>query len=255
VPPQAGLALAVFAVALTYASVGHGGASGYLAVMALAGVAPATMSTGALLLNLVVASLSLAAFVRAGQRPGALILPFLAGSVPAALLGSWLAVPTPAYNVLLAVVLLAAAIRMLVLPAALAAETDRVGRIAPTRRGTPPSSPVRVAVGGVIGFVSGIVGVGGGILLSPLLLWRRWAGVRLTAAAAAAFIIVNSLVGILGRYATGRFHPSVSLPVVLAASAGGWLGGWIGAERLPVTSLRRVLGGVLIVAAVAKVVR
>ncbi len=235
---------AVFAVALVYSSVGHGGASGYLAVMALAGMGPTIMSSGALLLNLVVAGLAFAAFRSAGQKPGSLVIPFLIGSVPTAIIGAWLRVPLGVYNWLLAIVLLAAAIRMFGMAGATGARTA-----------LPPSVPNRILIGAVIGLISGIVGVGGGILLSPLLLWRKWAGVRMTAAASAVFIVINSVAGIGGRAMAGTFEPLLALPVFLAAAAGGWLGGMSGATKLPVPTLRRVLAGVLLIAAVGKVIR
>ncbi len=286
------LTIAVFAVALVYASVGHGGASGYLAVMALAGVMPAVASSGALLLNLVVAGLAFAAYRNAGQQPGKLVTPFLIGSVPTALLGSFLKIPLGVYNVLLAVVLLAAAIRMLVIPAMARGRPeagqppagsddlsgtgmkgqddviryDKSGRhggastrspaaVTPTEPVTLPSVSFRIFIGALIGLVSGIVGVGGGILLSPLLLWRKWAGVRMTASASAVFIVINSAAGISGRVASAKFEPALAFPLFLSAALGGWLGGYAGAKKLPVVSLRRILAGVLIIAAVGKVVR
>lgn len=240
-PPLVGV------VAFLYAMVGHGGASGYLAVMSVAGSSPVEMASGALLLNLLVAGLSFAAFRRAGHRPAALVAPFLLGSIPASLAGGWFAAPGRLYNILLAVVLLAAAIRMAVLPA-VAGETGH-------DEGVPPPPWTRTVIGAAIGLVSGIVGVGGGIFLSPLLIWRRWSGVRTAAAAAAVFIFVNSLAGLAGRALAGRFAPDLAWPVVAAAAVGGWLGGRAGAERVGVPSLRRILAGVLLIAAVAKVAR
>ena len=181
------LLAALFVVAVLYASVGHGGASGYQAVMGLAGQDLKEAATGALVLNLLVAGTAWIGFARAGHFSWRLLWPFLVGSVPAAVVGSRLPVPAPVLSGLLAFVLLVAAVAM-VLP--------RKDQEVPDRR--PPLLPSAL-IGAFIGVLSGIVGVGGGIFLSPLMITRRWASVRRVAATSAAFIVINSAAGLAGR--------------------------------------------------------
>ena len=225
-------------VALVYASVGHGGASGYLAAMSLFAYAPAHMASSALLLNVLVAGTSWLAFRRAGPGSPHLLWPFLVGSVSAAFVGGGLPVSARTYGWLLAVALLIAAVRLR-LPV-------------PDVSGTKIRRPARVvaaAVGAAIGLISGVVGVGGGIFLSPLMILLRWADPKSTAAASAGFIVVNSLAGLAGRVAAGRFVVGPVTPLVSAAFAGGLVGARLGAHHVSGLWLRRVLAAVLVVAA------
>ena len=232
------LLVLIFLVALIYASVGHGGASGYLAVMSLIGhYPPAQMSTSALLLNVLVAGTAWLMFWRAGHGSFALLWPFALTSIPAAMLGGWLPVSAQLYRQLLAVCLLVAAAR-LCLP-----------NLGDHERPSPPSPAVALPVGGVLGVVSGIVGVGGGIFLSPLMVLRRWATVKRTAAISAAFIVLNSIAGLAGRLIAGRLHVESMLPLVIAAFAGGLAGAWLGAHHFSSLWLRRWLACVLLIAA------
>ncbi|MBI3318984.1 MAG: sulfite exporter TauE/SafE family protein [Candidatus Omnitrophica bacterium] len=233
------LLILICIVAAVYASVGHGGASGYLAVLALAGYAPAQMSTSALLLNLLVAGTACVTFWRAGHGSWRLLWPFLATSVPCALIGGWLDVPSHAYQWLFAVVLLFAAVRLClpVLPAAQAIASSE------------PRCSAALPIGAGIGLISGIVGIGGGIFLSPLLVLCRWASPKQTAAASACFIVVNSAAGLAGRLAAGRVELGWLLPLVGVAFVGGWLGSRFGAGYVSNPALCRILAGVLAVAA------
>lgn len=231
------LAALIFLAAALYASVGHGGASAYLAILTLFGGAPAEVSSTALILNCLVSSVAFVAYARAGHFSIRLLLPFAITSVPAAFLGGGLVVPPQVYSLLLVVALLAAAARLaIVLPAG--------------HRVRPPSRPVAAITGAVIGLLSGIVGVGGGIFLSPLLMLLGWAGAKQTAAVSAAFILVNSLAGLAGRLVRGGIEVGNLVPLIIVAFAGGVLGSWIGASRLTALTLRRLLAVVLIVAAV-----
>ena len=238
------LLVLIFLVALVYASVGHGGASGYLAVLALAGYAPTQMSTSALLLNLLVAGTAGVTFWRAGHGSWRLLWPFLATSVPCALIGGWLKIPLHAYQSFFAVVLLCAAARLCLplLPAAHAVACPG------------PRRSVALPIGAGIGLLSGIVGIGGGIFLSPLMVLGRWASPKQTAAASAYFIVVNSAAGLAGRLAAGRCEPGLLLPLVGAAFVGGWLGSKLGEGYFSNPALCRILAGVLAVAAVKGVV-
>lgn len=248
----------LFLAALLYAAVGHAGASGYLAAMALLGVAPAVMKPTALVLNLVVASLGTWRFARAGHLRLRTLAPFVAGSVPlAALGGAWRpdgALYRPAVGVLL---LLAALLLLLPGAQARAAGSDGKGGPAgsdgsgaPDGAGArPPSPAVAAGCGAGIGLLAGLTGTGGGIFLSPLLLLRGWAGARDTAGLSAAFILLNSLAGLMGNLASTRALPPQLPGYVLAVLAGGLLGSQLGLRHLSPLALRRTVALVLLVAA------
>ena len=228
-----------FVIALLYASVGHGGASGYLAVLSLLAIRPDQMAATALTLNLLVAWIGLLAFVRAGHFSGRLTWPFVAASVPAAFLGGLTRVSAHAYAVLLAFALIVAAWRLLI-------ELRRE----PSKPERPPSLTAALPVGGAIGWLSGVVGVGGGIFLSPALLLCRWADAKQTAATSACFILVNSAAGLAGRLVHGTFEGGGLWPLLIAACAGGVIGSRLGANHFSGRALKRVLAVVLLVAAV-----
>ena len=231
------LAACILVAALLYSSVGHGGASGYLAAMALFGVAPAVMRPTALVLNLLVAAIATVQFGRAGHFSWRLFLPFAVGSIPLAFVGGTITLPTHIYKQLLSVVLLFAAYRLFL--------SSRTGADAPLR--TMPI-PIAILIGCAIGLLSGLTGVGGGIFLSPLLLVGRWAAPKPTAAVSAAFIWVNSASGLLGQFASVHELPAVAALWAVAAAAGGAVGAGFGSRRLAGTTLRRLLAAVLVVA-------
>lgn len=233
------LGVLVFAVALAYSAVGHGGASGYLAALSLFSFAPAEMAPSALCLNLLVAGAAFVSYWRAGHFSGRLLAPFVVASIPAAFLGGLTQVSVRVYSVLLGVVLIYAAVR-------LAVETVGLGDESGLR---PPRISVALPVGAAIGYLSGIVGVGGGIFLSPLLLLLRWAEAKRTAAVSAAFIFVNSAAGLYGHLSRVRMDWEALLPLVVAAFAGGLVGSGLGARWLPAIWLLRILALVLLVAA------
>jgi uncharacterized membrane protein YfcA len=235
--PTLTLCVLIFLVAVVYASVGHGGASGYLAIAAVLGFEPAQMASSALLLNVLVAGLAVLAFRGAGHLSWPLTWPFLVTSIPAAAVGGWLPIARHAYHGVLAVALTLAAARLWLGPA----RNARVTRA--------PSGTVALPVGAGLGLLSGIVGVGGGVFLSPLLLLCRWADAKRTAATSAVFILCNSLAGLAGRMTAGRFEVGAMLPLVVAACAGGLIGSRVGANHLPNPWLCRVLGVVLAIAA------
>jgi hypothetical protein len=238
-PPETAAALAalMLAAAVLYSMVGHAGASGYLAVMALFGLAPAVMRPTALTLNLCVAAVATATFARAGCFRWPLFWPFALASVPCAYLGGMLHLPAAAYRGALGVVLLFSAVRLLL----------------PDPRADGPARPLPVwlglLLGAVLGLLSGLTGVGGGIFLSPLLLFARLASPRETAGVSAPFILVNSAAGLLGGRA-GLVHLPPAWPWwALAVLVGGVVGARIGARRLGAPAIRRVLAVVLAVAA------
>lgn len=236
---EAGIGAAlIFVAALLYSAVGHAGASGYLAVMALLGTAPSVMRPTALVLNLLVASIGTAQFARAGHFRWRLFWPFALGSVPAAYFGGHHALPGTWYRHIVGVVLLVSALRFV------------VALRAPDRALRMPPVPLALFVGVLLGLLAGLTGVGGGIFLSPVLLLMGWADLRTTAATSAAFILVNSAAGLAGQAAPlAAIHVDI-LPWAIAAVAGGALGSWLGARRLGGAGLRVVLATVLVVAGV-----
>ena len=228
-----------FVIALLYASVGHGGASGYLAALSFIAMRPDEMATTALTLNLCVATVALISFKRAGHFDGGLAWPFMAASVPAAFLGGVVPMPVRLYQVLLAVALCVAALRLAITTVS-GQEENRVVR---------PSLALALPVGGGIGWLSGAVGVGGGIFLSPLLLFLRWATPKQAAAASAGFILVNSLAGLVGRAARSGLAYGPLVPLLVAASIGGLIGAHLGANHFSGKALKRLLAVVLLIAA------
>jgi uncharacterized membrane protein YfcA len=242
------LVAAVFFVAALYAAVGHAGATGYIAVMTLRGLAPEVIRPTALVLNVLVATIGTVQFARAGHFDRRLLLPLVGVSVPAAALGGWLALPRAAFETLLGMVLGFAAIRL-----AVEAVGERRGPATTRPSLVPQAEPNRVGVlgliGGVVGLLSGLTGVGGGVFLTPVLLALRAAPVRTVAATSVAFILVNSLAGLAGGLAAGRGVPLPGMPLVAAAAAGGFVGSSLGASRLPVATIRLLMAAVLAIAA------
>lgn len=227
-----------FAAALLYASVGHAGASAYLAAMALVGVAPETMRPTALALNVFVATIVVVRFSRAGHVPWRQLAPLVIGSIPLAFVGGTIDLPGEIYRPLVALVLLAGAWRL-----ATAASTERPdGEVA----GVPPL--LGVASGAGIGLLAGLTGTGGGIFLTPLLILAGWTRTRDAAGLSGAFILANSVSGLIGL-ATGGVSLPPAIPLWIGVvAAGGLIGSWLGAQRFSILSLRRVLAVVLVLA-------
>ena len=233
------LSLGMLVAAFVYASVGHGGASAYLAVMALAGVAPQEMRPTALLLNVVVSAVATFKFYRAGHFRWRLFWPFALVSIPAAYAGGAITLPGHWYKAIVGVILVYAAWQLW--RSARAGEEMRDVRL--------PPLALAMVIGGGLGLLSGLTGVGGGIFLSPLLLILGWAGTKQTSAVAAPFILVNSVAGLAGAF----MARSISLPaqvwiLVGAVLVGGWLGAEYGSRRFTNPLIRRMLAVVLAVA-------
>lgn len=237
------LCMLIGCVAALYASVGHGGASGYLAVMSFLFLHPALMSTTALLLNVLVAGMGTIQFARAGHFSWKLAWPFTLLSIPSAFVGGLIKVSEAVYMLLLAAVLLIAAYRLM--------REGSPGR--EESREVPPRA-VALLSGSGIGLLSGIVGVGGGIFLSPVLILMKWATTKQTAAVSAFFIVANSVAGLGGRFVRGGLEVGTIWPLMLAAGAGGLLGSFWGARRSTPRTLRLLLGIVLVIAAFKLVV-
>mgnify|MGYP000014578724 CR=1 FL=1 len=228
------LVLIVIAAAL-YSSVGHGGASGYLAAMALLGVAPLVMKPAALSMNIAVSGLVFYRLWRAGSFNAQLFWPFAVGSVPFAYIGGALTLPGGIYKILVALALLLAAWRLL-------------WKAQDQEASAQPNFWLALACGAGLGFVSGLTGVGGGIFLSPLLLLMRWANMRTTAAISAAFILVNSIAGLAGHAQAAVTWPAQLPLLMLAALIGAMIGSELAVRRLAPVTLRRLLGAVLVIA-------
>ena len=226
----------LFAVAFLYASVGHGGASGYLALMALFGMAPSFMKPTALLLNLFVSLSAFILFYRGGHFKWKLFLPFALASIPMSFVGGIIALDADVYKKLLGLLLLIPVARMFFFPNAVETELkkENVG--------------LSIIIGGSIGFLSGLIGIGGGIILSPILLMMRWTNQKQTAAISALFIFVNSLSGLAGQLSNGLELQSGMMSYVAVAFCGGTIGGWLGAGKFNQQILKYLLAIVLLVA-------
>ncbi|MFN0141748.1 MAG: sulfite exporter TauE/SafE family protein [Pyrinomonadaceae bacterium] len=232
---------AIFIVAVMYSSVGHGGASGYLAVMALLAVAPEITRPTALVLNLFVASIGTYQFWRAGYFSLPLFWPFAVASIPFAFIGGMINLPTNIYKIVLGVVLVLAAAR-------LAWKLTSGGEL------KRPKLAFCLVIGASIGLLSGLVGVGGGIFLTPILLLANWSDTKTAAGVSAAFIFVNSAAGLAGNYAQLFTLPQNVWLWIAAAIAGGIVGSMLGVKKLDSLTLRRVLAAVLLFAGIKLIV-
>lgn len=228
------LILCIFVAAALYSSVGHGGASAYLAAMALFSVAPETMRPASLTLNIFVATIGTVRFYRVGCFSWSIFLPFALASIPASFIGGWLTLPGKAYKVAVGVVLLVAAARFIWKPVA---DTS-----------SPVPKPIAVLCGAAIGLLSGLTGTGGGIFLSPILLVMGWAETKQSSGVCAAFILVNSIAGIIGLLTNPITFPAMLPYWIPAAVVGGVIGSGLGSSRLANPTLRRILAAVLLIA-------
>ena len=223
-------------IAFLYASVGFGGATGYLAVMSFYGFPSQVMASTALVLNILVAGTSFISYYRAGHLRRDLLFPFLISSVPAAFIGGNLNVTEHLYTILLYSILTFVAIRLVFF-----SKSQEETRLL-----IPVAPGWAFALGLGIGFLSGMVGIGGGIFLSPIIIFARWGSSKQASAVAAAFIVLNSISGLLGRVFGGTFALDTFSLYLLPLGVGGALvGSYFGAQRLSGTNLRRMLGLVM----------
>lgn len=222
-------------MAFLYASVGHGGASGYLALMAIFGTSPTLMKSSALILNVFVSLVAFVQYYRAGHFRLNLFWPFAAASVPMSYIGATLPITDSLYKKLLAVALAIAIARMLFQPV--------------DKKDTKPVVLwLSLAIGAGIGLLSGMLGIGGGIILSPVILLLGWGRVKETAAVSALFIFVNSMSGLYGLFQKG-FEPNTQLTSwLIAALVGGFLGAYQGSFKFNLQTLRFILASVLLIA-------
>jgi uncharacterized membrane protein YfcA len=228
-----------FLIAILYSSVGHAGASGYLAIMGLVGVSAVIMRPTALVLNIVVAIITTIKFYRAGSFSWRLLLPLIITSIPMAYIGGKILLPESFYKPLVGLILIFSAWRLLV--------STKNGR---TFEVVQPSIPILLVSGAGLGLLSGLTGVGGGIFLSPLLMLLNWAPMKVISGVTAGFILVNSISGILGILSTQlQFHPT--LPVwIIVVIIGGFIGAEYGSKRLGNTTILRLLAIILVVSGI-----
>lgn len=231
------LTLGILIVAFLYSSVGHAGASGYIAVMSLLSVAPAIIKPTALTLNILVASIGTWQFWRAGHFSWRLFWPFALLSVPLAFLGGYIDLPTHLFKVIVGIILLYSATRFLFRPP-------------PEREPKEPPRFFALVSGAGIGLLSGLTGTGGGIFLTPLLLFMQWAKTKSAAAVSALFILLNSIAGLAGNFSSTKQFPTFALALVAAAGVGGALGSYLGSRRLDPVIIKRLLAVVLLIAGI-----
>lgn len=230
--------LILLLISIAYSMVGHGGASGYVALMVLADLDQSYIRPAALILNVIVASIAFISFQQAGKFKPSMFLVFAAGSVPAAYLGGSLELPSEYFKLVLGILLLFAAAHQL-----------GVLKMVKNSPSISYNKTAAILLGAFIGLISGLIGVGGGILLSPVLLFLKWTDQRETAAISAPFIVINSLAGLAGLMRKDiEMTADIGwlVPVVLAGALTGSL---LGARKLPDTSLSRVLSLVMCIAA------
>ncbi len=225
-------------VAFMYAAVGHGGASGYLALMALFSFAPDTMKPTALLLNLFVAAISFIHYAKSGYFNKKLFLSFAIASIPLAFVGGLIEVDAAIYKKVLAILLIFAILKMLNV---FGKESDTIKDVKVWQG---------LSIGGIIGFFSGLIGIGGGIILSPVILLMKWGKMKEAAAVSALFIWVNSAAAMGGQLSSGVKIDAQAFLLVGIAVIGGFLGGYLGSKKFNNQGLRYMLAFVLLIACI-----
>lgn len=229
-------------IAFLYSSVGHGGASGYLALMAFFSFAPETMRPTALLLNIFVSLIAFVQYYRSGYFKWSLFWPFAVASFPAAYLGGLITIDAGLYNKILAILLLFSVVKLL--------GFKIQNREFPIKQ----NLIIALIIGAAIGLFSGMIGIGGGIILSPLILLLHWADMKKTAAVSSLFIFVNSLAGLAGLFTKGFEYKNEMGLMILIAFSGGIAGSYFGAKQFNNILLNKILAVVLIIAAIKLII-
>jgi uncharacterized protein len=230
------LLLAIGLIAFIYSSVGHGGASGYLAIMVLYGFTPPEMRTSALILNILVSGIALISFASSGNYSYRKLIPFILGSIPASFLGGLVRTDEHIYKIILAGCLIIVVLRIVLSVRKNNYETKEIPFV------------VALILGTIIGFISGMIGIGGGILLSPLLIIFRWASIKETAFLSALFILLNSISGLGGYFISGlTIHPLL-VECIIIAGVGSVAGSFLGSRRFSIPTIKYALTLVLLFA-------
>ncbi|MBC8266686.1 MAG: sulfite exporter TauE/SafE family protein [Flavobacteriales bacterium] len=233
------LLICILIMAFLYASVGHGGASGYHAIMALFAVETILMKSTALTLNIFVAGISFYHYQKAGYFRWKVFLPFAIGSIPLAYLGGTIEIQEEIYKGILGIFLVFAVLKMLGI----------IGKEKKEVRKLPFS--IGIIFGGILGFFSGLIGIGGGIILSPVLLLFRWAKMKEAAAISSLFILVNSISGLTGIISSGNYTPVKNLGLwILIVIIGGYFGSYLGSKKMSNKKVRYLLVFVLSLASI-----
>lgn len=228
----------LFVVAFLYSSVGHGGGSGYLALMALFGMAPESMRSTSLTLNIFVSLIAFLAYYKGGFFRPRLVFPFLLSSIPMAYVGAGIKIHPTTFKIILGIFLLIAIGRMLFIHNAVGESTRK------------PPFWVALLIGALLGLFSGMIGIGGGIILSPILLLMHWANMKETAAASALFIFLNSVAGLSGLLQAGFHYDARLLSWIVFGILGSMAGSYSGSFKLPATRLKYILAATLLVASI-----
>lgn len=229
------VSVAIGIIAFLYSSVGHAGASGYIAVLSLAGVATNVIKPTALTLNILVALIASFQFYRAGHFSWKLFWPFALLAVPMAFVGGYLSIPTWVFKFIVGLILLFSAARFLMRPL-----EDKVTQ--------EPSTRIAIPIGAGLGLLSGLTGTGGGIFLTPLLLAMRWATTKSAAAVSAVFILLNSTAGLIGNISSTKQFPTFAIPFAMIAVVAGFIGSHYGSKRFSPARIKQMLSVVLVIA-------
>ncbi len=230
--------LCLFIISILYASVGHGGASGYLALMALFSISPASMKSSALILNVFVSLVAFYEYYKAGYFKWNLFIPFALTSVPASFIGATITIDPVVYKRILGIILIFPILRLL---GVFGSKTQ-------------PTQPVNrnwaLVIGAVIGFLSGIIGIGGGIILSPVIILMNWGEMKETAAVSSLFILVNSIAGIIGLVSKGIVIDNAVYVWLIVTLIGGFMGAYAGSKKFTNPVLNKILALVLLIASI-----
>lgn len=235
-----------FIVAFLYAMVGHGGGSGYLALFALLGFAQPEVAPIALTLNIVVSTTGFVNYYKGGHYSYRLLLPFVVASIPGAFIGGWIPISSQLFSLLLGIALFLASLRIFVL---------RDIREKSIKNRDKTIWLLGLPIGLVLGFFSGLLGIGGGIFLSPVILLLRWANAKKTAAVSSAFILLNSISGLFGHVSRGSFYWETASLLAIVVFTGGFLGSYMGSHRMKVAGVQTALGFVLVIASLKLVLK
>ncbi|MAT49302.1 MAG: hypothetical protein CMA27_05675 [Euryarchaeota archaeon] len=240
------LCLGLFLISILYSSVGHGGASGYLAILSLstfASMESSWLKQHVWCLNLVVAAIAFYHYYKAGFYVKKFTIPFILGSVPFAIIGGALKINGDVYDYLLSITLIWAAYRLYQTK-----EIIEKGKVVNL------SLKTTLPIGGSIGFLSGVIGVGGGIFLSPILLLKKWADPKSVATTSALFIWVNSAAGLFGAGLSKQLEIDLNilLPFIVSVIIGGYIGSKFGSNTNQ-SKIKSILIIVLIIAALKRI--